>query len=83
MKGRMGGLAFSGNSLTVGNYGIQALERCRITPNQIEAARRVIVRETQRKGKLWLRIFPDKPITKSQLKQEWAQAKVILIIMLQ
>ncbi|QQR93344.1 50S ribosomal protein L16 [bacterium] len=75
MKGRMGGLAFSGNSLTVGNYGIQALERCRITPNQIEAARRVIVRETQRKGKLWLRIFPDKPITKKPAETRMGSGK--------
>lgn len=63
MKGRIPGIATSGNKLTVGEFGLQSLDRTLMTGNQIEAARKVIVRETQRKGKLWLRIFPDKPIT--------------------
>lgn len=63
MKGRMRGLATKGNKLTVGEYGLQSLERIRLTGNQIESVRKVIVRETKRKGKLWLRVFPDKPIT--------------------
>jgi len=63
MKGKMHGLADRGNSLTVGQFGLQSLERCRMTGNQIESARKIIVRETKRKGKLWLRIFPDRPVT--------------------
>lgn len=63
LKGSMSGLASRGNQVTVGEYGLQTLERCNMTGNQIEAARKVIVRETGRKGKLWLRIFPSKPVT--------------------
>lgn len=63
LKGSMAGIATTGNSLSVGDYGLQSLDRYNLTGNQIEAARKVIVRETSRKGKLWLRVFPSKPIT--------------------
>ena len=75
MKGRMRGLAQNGNKLTVGEYGLQSLERMRLTGNQIEAARKVIVRETKRKGKLWLRVFPDKPITKKPAEVRMGSGK--------
>jgi len=63
MKGRMKGLSNRGNSLTVGDFAMQTLVRYRLTGNQLEAARKTIVRETKRKGKIWLRVFPNKPIT--------------------
>ena len=59
MKGRAG----RGNTLSFGEYGLQALEPCWMTSRQIEAARRAIVRHVKRGGKLWIRIFPDKPVT--------------------
>ena len=62
-RGRMKGRAGRGNSLTVGDYGLQALEPCWMTSRQIEAARRAIVHHVKRGGKLWIRIFPDKPVT--------------------
>jgi large subunit ribosomal protein L16 len=62
-RGRMKGKAGRGNSLTVGDYGLQALEPCWMTSRQIEAARRAIVRHVKRGGKLWIRVFPDKPVT--------------------
>ncbi len=60
MKGRAG----RGNTLSFGDFGLQALEPSWITSRQIEAARRAIVRHVRRGGKLWIRIFPDKPVTK-------------------
>ena len=62
-RGRMRGQAGRGNSLSFGEYGLQALEPCWMTSRQIEAARRAIVRYVKRGGKLWIRIFPDKPVT--------------------
>lgn len=62
-RGRMKGQAGRGNSLSLGDYGLQALEPCWMTSRQIEAARRAIVRSVRRGGKLWIRIFPDKPVT--------------------
>ena len=62
-RGRMKGRAGRGNTLNVGDYGLQALETCWMTSRQIEAARRAIVRYVRRGGKLWIRIFPDKPVT--------------------
>jgi large subunit ribosomal protein L16 len=59
----MKGKASRGNSLSFGDYGLQALEPCWMTSRQIEAARRAIVRYVRRGGKLWIRIFPDKPVT--------------------
>ncbi len=62
-RGRMKGKAGRGNTLTFGEYGLQALEPCWMTSRQIEAARRAIVRHVKRGGKLWIRVFPDKPVT--------------------
>jgi large subunit ribosomal protein L16 len=62
-RGRMRGLATRGSTLTFGEYGLQALEPSWITARQIEAARRALTRYIRRGGKIWIRIFPDKPIT--------------------
>jgi len=62
-RGRMKGRATRGNYIAFGEYGLQALEPHWITSRQIEAARRAIVRYVKRGGKLWIRIFPDKPVT--------------------
>jgi large subunit ribosomal protein L16 len=62
-RGRMKGQASRGSSLSFGEYGLQALEPCWMTSRQIEAARRAIVRYVRRGGKLWIRVFPDKPVT--------------------
>jgi large subunit ribosomal protein L16 len=62
-RGRMRGLAQSGNSLNFGEFGLQAIEPCWITSRQIEAARRAMTRYVKRGGKIWIRIFPDKPVT--------------------
>ncbi len=63
MRGRLKGKAYRGAEVVFGDYGLQALEPAWITARQIEAARRVIVREMKRRGKVWIRIFPDKPYT--------------------
>lgn len=63
-RGRMKGIASRGNRISFGEYGLQALEPCWMTGRQIEAARRAIVHHMRRGGKLWIRIFPDKPATK-------------------
>lgn len=63
MRGRMRGMASRGAKVTFGDYGLQALEPCWMTSRQIEAARRAIVRSVRRGGKVWIRIFPDKPVT--------------------
>ncbi len=62
-RGRMTGLATRGEDIQFGEYALQALEPAWITQRQIEAARRAIVRFIKRKGRLWIRIFPDKPVT--------------------
>lgn len=62
-RGRMKGRASRGVELSFGEYGLQALEPCWMTSRQIEAARRAIVRRVRRTGKLWIRVFPDKPVT--------------------
>jgi large subunit ribosomal protein L16 len=62
-RGRMKGKASRGNTLSFGEFGLQALEPCWMTSRQIEAARRAIVRHVRRGGKLWIRVFPDKPVT--------------------
>lgn len=62
-RGRMKGKAGRGNTLSFGDYGLQAVEPCWMTSRQIEAARRAIVRHVKRGGKLWIRVFPDKPVT--------------------
>ncbi len=67
-KSRNRGLAFNGNKVSFGEYGLKAAGRGRITARQIEAARRTITRTVKRGGKLWIRIFPDKPISKKPLE---------------
>ena len=62
-RGRMKGRAGRGNTLSFGDYGLQAMEPCWMTSRQIEAARRAMVRYVKRSGKLWIRVFPDKPVT--------------------
>ncbi len=67
-KGRNRGLALRGNRVSFGEYGLKATTRGHVTARQIEAARRAIVRYIRRGGKVWIRIFPDKPITKKPLE---------------
>ena len=62
-RGRMRGKAWRGSDVTYGEYGLKALEPAWITSRQIEAARRAIIRHLKRTGQLWIRIFPDKPVT--------------------
>ncbi|AFZ52660.1 50S ribosomal protein L16 [Cyanobacterium aponinum UTEX 3222] len=62
-RGRMKGNAYRGNSINFGDFALQAIEPCWITSRQIEAARRAITRYVRRGGKLWIRVFPDKPVT--------------------
>ena len=68
MKGRNRGTAKAGNKVSFGEYGLKATTRGRLTARQIEAARRVITRSMKRGGKVWIRIFPDKPISKKPLE---------------
>lgn len=75
MRGRMTGMAKGGVEVTVGEWGLQALEPGWITSRQIEAARRVIVREMKRRGKMWIRIFPDKPITAKPAETRMGKGK--------
>jgi large subunit ribosomal protein L16 len=75
MKGRNRGLAQSGNKVSFGEYGLKATGRGRITARQIEAARRTITRTVKRGGKLWIRVFPDKPISKKPLEVRMGKGK--------
>lgn len=74
-KGRNRGLAQSGNKVSFGEYGLKAVGRGRITARQIEAARRAMTRHVKRGGKIWIRIFPDKPITKKPLEVRMGKGK--------
>ena len=74
-KGRNRGLAISGNSVSFGEYGLKALDRGAITARQIEAARRAMTRHIKRGGKIWIRLFPDKPITKKPLEVRQGKGK--------
>ena len=74
-KGRMGGTAFRGGTLDFGSFGLQALECGRITDRQIEAARIAMTRYIKRGGKIWLRIFPDKPVSKKPLETRMGKGK--------
>jgi large subunit ribosomal protein L16 len=74
-KGRNRGLALVGNSVKFGEYGLKAVGRSRLTARQIEAARRAIARCVQRGGKIWIRIFPDKPITRKPLEVRMGSGK--------
>ena len=74
-KGRMKGVAQRGNQLAYGSFGIKALERSWITGRQIEAARPAITRYMKREGQIWIRIFPDKPITKKPAEVRMGKGK--------
>ena len=74
-KGRMRGKALRGNYVSEGEYGLQALEAGWITANQIEAARIAMTRFTKRGGKVWIKIFPDKPITKKPAETRMGSGK--------
>lgn len=74
-RGRMTGQAYRGNRVTNGEFGIQALEPAWITSNQIEAARIAMTRYCKRFGKVWIKIFPDKPITKKPLETRMGKGK--------
>src|SRR5690606_1456042 len=74
-KGRNRGLATSGNKVSFGEFGLKATSRGRLTARQIEAARRTISRHVKRGGKLWIRVFPDKPITKKPLEVRMGSGK--------
>lgn len=75
MKGRNRGLAQAGNKVSFGEFGLKAVGRGRITARQIEAARRTISRSVKRGGKLWIRVFPDKPISKKPLEVRMGKGK--------
>ncbi len=74
-RGRLKGRATRGNTVAFGEYGLQALEPVWITSRQIEAARRAITRHMRRGGKVWIRIFPDKPITKKPAETRMGSGK--------
>ena len=75
MKGRMRGKAYRGSDLSFGEYGLQATECGWLTSRQIEAARVAISRYVKRGGKLWIRVFPDKPITKKPAETRMGTGK--------
>ena len=74
-KGRNNGLAFVANKVSFGEYGLKAVEHGQLTARQIEAARRTISRYVKRGGKLWIRVFPDKPITKKPIEVRMGNGK--------
>jgi large subunit ribosomal protein L16 len=74
-RGRMRGMAKGGTELLNGQFGIQALEAGWITSRQIETIRRVVVRHMRRRGKLWIRIFPDKPVTAKPAETRMGKGK--------
>lgn len=74
-RGRMKGQALSGATMAFGDYGLQALEPCWLTARQIEAARRAATRHVRRGGKLWIRVFPDKSITKKPAETRMGSGK--------
>jgi large subunit ribosomal protein L16 len=75
MKGRMRGAAYRGSSINFGEYALKALECSYMTAQQIEAARIAINREVKRGGKMWIRIFPDKPLTKKPAETRMGKGK--------
>lgn len=74
-KGRIKGLAYKGATIAFGSFALKTLEPGRITSNQIEAARIAITRYIKREGKLWIRVFPDKPITKKPAEVRMGKGK--------
>ena len=75
MRGRMTGKALRGNKVSYGDFGLQSLEPCWITANQIEAARVAMTRYIKRGGKVWIKIFPDKPITEKPAETRMGSGK--------
>jgi len=74
-RGKIKGVAQRGSRLNFGEFGLKALEPCWITSRQIEAARKAIVGRTKRGGKIWIRIFPDKPVTKKPAEVRMGKGK--------
>jgi len=74
-KGRMRGKAYRGSTLAFGDYGLQAVEGFRMTARQIEAARIAMTRHVKRGGKVWIRVFPDKPLTKKPAETRMGKGK--------
>ena len=74
-KGKMKGNAKRGSQLAFGSFGIKALEECWITGRQIEAARQAVTRHMKREGQIWIRIFPDKPVTKKPAEVRMGKGK--------
>ena len=74
-KGRNRGLAFRGSDVSFGEYGLKATGRGRMTARQIEAGRRAMTRHIKRGGKIWIRVFPDKPVTKKPLEVRQGKGK--------
>ena len=74
-KGRNKGIAYRGSSLNFGTFGLKALSRGQLTSRQIEAARRAMTRKVKRGAKIWIRVFPDKPITKKPLEVRQGKGK--------
>ena len=74
-KGRIRGVATSGASLSFGEYGLKALEPDRVTARQIEAARRAMTRHMKRSGRVWIRVFPDVPVSKKPLEVRMGSGK--------
>jgi len=75
MKGRNRGLAQTGNKVSFGEYGLKATERGRVSARQIEAARRAMTRHVKRSGKIWIRVFPDVPISSKPLEVRMGKGK--------
>jgi large subunit ribosomal protein L16 len=75
MRGRMKGKAYRGSEVAFGDFGLKALEPGWITARQIESARRAVVRAVRRRGKFWIRIFPDKPVTKKPAETRMGKGK--------
>ena len=75
MKGRNRGLAHRGSNVSFGEFGLKATDRGRLTARQIEAARRAMTRHIKRGGKIWIRVFPDKPITTKPLEVRQGKGK--------
>ncbi|MBI2196284.1 50S ribosomal protein L16 [Candidatus Daviesbacteria bacterium] len=74
-KGKRGGVATRGNSLSFGSFGLKAMEASFISARQLEAARRAMAHFTQRGGRIWIRVFPDKPITKHPAESRMGSGK--------
>ena len=75
MKGRMKGMATTGDYIAFGDFGIQALEQCWLTARQIEAARICMTRKIKRGGRVWIRVFPDKPVSKKPAETRMGKGK--------